>query len=168
MAGYFGGKAKSEEFTESNASWDIPDGVEWLGFILVGGGGGGGGGASDKPGNGGGGGGGQVRTGVIKVDPDTALNISIGGGGSGGAAETDGNDGTESTISQGGTTLVTALPGKKGLLSDDYNSGRGGLGGGQIKRGIGPTGSAGGAQGGQGGRLPAIVTKLLILVQGMV
>ena len=109
----------------ATASWTVSTNLTNIQFLVVGGGGGGGADINPSSGaapflGGGGGGGGGVVTGVVStVALDTVFSIKVGAGGAGGTCNTtkvNGGYGASyaggaSTLSVGGTTVVTAYGG---------------------------------------------------------
>lgn len=118
------GRAEAVLLT-AGGSWSPPDWARVLSVTAVGGGGGGGPGASGASGlrnGGGGGGGGGLSTALWRAaDLPGALTIAIGAGGAAGV------DGSDTVITSGGTTLLTAKGGSGG--QPGTSGGAGGSGG---------------------------------------
>lgn len=120
----------------SNCTWEVPVGVTFVQYFLVGGGGGGGGAAGTWTswfGGGGGGAGGACVTGSKSLTYGTFIFFSVGSGGSGGSAGGAGNNGTSTSLTYSGIT-TTARYGEGGTgatgLYDEFNmSGDGGSNG---------------------------------------
>ncbi|MFK4059268.1 DUF2793 domain-containing protein [Brevundimonas sp. NPDC046655] len=123
----------------ATGAWTPPVWARWVEAVCVGGGGGGGAGAAGALGTarygGGGGGAGGVSVARWPVEALTgALTAVIGGGGAGGAAAgANGAVGANSSLSLGGTALLTGEGGKGGA-GGSAASGLGGAGGGGLVR----------------------------------
>jgi hypothetical protein len=125
--------------TAQTTTFTVPGGCTSISAVCVGGGGGGGArDQSDEPGGGGGGGALAYRT--FSVTPGESLTVTVGAGGNGGTGGNDGTAGGTTSISRGGTVLVSAAGGGGG----EGDSGGGGAGGSAR------TGDGGG-NGGNGG-----------------
>lgn len=132
--------------TPGNFSFVVPTGVTSLNALCIGGGGGGGGSNGvSGPGSSGGGGGGLGWGNEIAVTPGETLSITVGAGGNAGTSSANGQAGGTSTISRGGTVLLSAGGGGGGI--SNTTNGAGGTGG--TRSG---TELDGGGTGGQGGQ----------------
>ena len=108
-------------FTANNASWAWPAWVTSLTAETLGGGGGGGGEAGYPSGGGGGKGGGYAR-GVITKGAESTLAIVVGALGTAGASTGGtGGSGGESSVSQGGSKVVSAPGGVGGVGAASNN-----------------------------------------------
>ena len=130
-----------QDFT-SSGTFTVPTGVTQVSAVVVGGGGGGGNATNDdEPGAGGAGGG--LSYGTFSVTPGESLTVTVGSGGQNG--NTGGTGGT-SSLSRGGTTLLSGGGGSGGS-STDFGASGGGSGGssGGTERDGGGTGGNGGS-----------------------
>lgn len=126
----------SRNYAPENKDFTVPVGVTRIYFEIVGGGGGVG--ATYLVNNGanrggGGGGGGGFASGYFDVTPGEVLSLTIGARGNSGTSGMPGNNGSDggtSSISRGGTTLISVSGGKRGNSATLSQSGSGGAGGG--------------------------------------
>ena len=154
--------------TPGTHAFTVPEHVYEISAVVVGGGGGGAGGSSSgssgtyPSGGSGGGGGGLSYVNATSVQPGSVLTIIVGaGGGAGNKASSWGSSGKAggtggmSSISSGGTVLVSA-PGGIGGISSLTSSSLGGAGGKGTagaggRGGVGSYNGNGGGGGGAGG-----------------
>jgi surface protein len=95
----------------SNQTFNVPEGVTSIEYLLVGGGGGGGY-ATDR--TAGGGSGGRVAAGSLSVESGEGLTISVGTGGQGGRWESNGGDSGGASILSAASGTITAPGGGPG------------------------------------------------------
>ena len=138
--------------TVGTFSWTRPPGVSSVRVKVIGGGGGGGRNVSGTPPSGGGGGG--VAEGVINLESETTISVTVGAGGAGGAtAGANGAAGSQSVFG-----VYVSAAGGAGGPADGVAAGFGGVGSGaplnySIGSGSPPIGTGGGFGG--GGESPA-------------
>lgn len=138
---------RTDEYVPSlgTTTWTVPSGVTTVHIVTVGGGGGGGFQPAGDAEGGGGGGGALSYVNNITVVPGEVLTMTVGAGGVGGNQTTNvGATGGKSSVSRGGTVLVSAAGGTGGNISMTFpNVGTPGTGG-LVSDGVGTSRFAGG------------------------